>query len=120
MPITAMVAYDIAGGLYVGAGMGTNMVTHNEKFTFTDPDAGTTQAGTIVPSDKSFTGAGSRTIVCVGYELPMGPLAVGIQAQYVLGKYQQDVTNSIDNSELNDNGTDGIQFLVNLGYRFGE
>ena len=51
--------------------------------------------------------------------MPLGPLAMGLQAQYVLGKYVQEVSDK-DFSFDRDNGTDGISFLVTIGYSFGE
>jgi hypothetical protein len=40
-PITAVVAYEVFSGLYVGAGMGTNMITQDITDVYTDPDTGT-------------------------------------------------------------------------------
>ena len=57
--------------------------------------------------------------MCVGYELPLGPLAIGLQGNYVLGKYDQEVSDGYGVRDV-EVGTDGIQFMVNLGYRFGE
>lgn len=114
MPLTGIVAYEVIRGLYVGAGMGTNRVTQKITDDYTDPDA-----GTAVKDEQTFNGAGSRTIVCVGYEMPLGPLAVGVQGQYVLGKYMQEVSDGYGVKEV-EVGTDGIQFLLNLGYYFGE
>ena len=114
MPLTVMAAYELFGGLYVGAGMGSNRVTQKITDNYNDPDT-----GTFVSSEKSYSGSGSRTIVCMGYEMPLGPLAFGVQGQYVLGKYTQDVSDGYGNEER-EVGTDGIQFLVNIGYSFGE
>ena len=114
IPTTAIVAYEIISGLYVGAGMGGNSITQTITDTYNDPDTGAAMSEEI-----EYTGSGSRTIVCVGYELPLGPLAIGLQGNYVLGKYMQDVSDGYGLEER-EVGTDGIQFLVNLGYRFGE
>jgi hypothetical protein len=113
-PLSAVVAYEVFSGLYLGAGMGTNNITQDITDVYTDPDTGTPTTVT-----ESFTGSGTRTILCAGYEMPLGPLVVGLQGQYVLGKYTQDVSDGFEIQER-EVGTDGIQFLVNLGYRFGE
>jgi hypothetical protein len=114
MPTTAIVAYEVFSGLYVGAGIGGNKITQEITDKYSDPDTGAS-----VTDTQSFDGSGSRTIVCVGYEMPLGPLAVGFQGNYVLGKYMQDVSDGYGTQEV-EVGTDGIQFMVNLGYRFGE
>ena len=113
MPTTAIVAYEVFSGLYVGAGLGGNNITQEITDKYIDPDTGAS-----VTDTQSFDGSGSRTIVCVGYEMPLGPLAVGFQGNYVLGKYMQDVSDGYGAQEV-EVGTDGIQFMVNLGYRFG-
>ena len=113
-PLTAMLGYELFSGLYVGVGMGTNRVTQKITDDYIDPDT-----GSAVKDEQSYTGAGSRTIVCVGYEMPLGPLTLGLQGQYVLGKYMQEVSDGYGVKEV-EVGTDGIQFLVNLGYSFGE
>jgi hypothetical protein len=114
MPITAVIAYEVFGGLYIGAGIGSNQVTQTITDVYNDPDT-----GDAMSIEDEYTGSGSRTILCVGYELPLGPFAVGLQGNYVLGKYMQDVSDGYGLEER-EVGTDGIQFLVNLGYRFGE
>ena len=115
MPLTAMVGYEVLSGLYVGVGMGSNRITQKITDNYTNPD---TEAK--VSESKSYSGAGSRTIVCVGYEMPLGPLLVGLQGQYVLGKYIQEVSDKFEVPKERDVDTGGIQFLVNLGYYFGE
>lgn len=114
IPTTAILAYEIISGLYVGAGIGGNSITQTITDTYNDPDTGAAMSEEI-----EYTGSGSRTIVCVGYELPLGPLAIGFQGNYVLGKYMQEVSDGYGVKDV-EVGTDGIQFLVNLGYRFGE
>jgi hypothetical protein len=47
-------------------------------------------------------------------------LLVGLQGQYVLGKYIQEVSDKFEVPKERDVDTGGIQFLVNLGYYFGE
>jgi hypothetical protein len=91
-----------------------DIITQEITDKYNDPDTGAS-----VTDTQSFDGSGSRTIVCVGYEMPLGPLAVGFQGNYVLGKYMQDVSDGYGTQEV-EVGTDGIQFMVNLGYRFGE
>jgi hypothetical protein len=125
MPTTAIVSYEIFGGLYVGAGIGANSITQEitDKYTnwIATDGASTPETWGPLPAKEtqSFSGSGSRTIVCVGYELPLGPLAVGLQGNYVLGKYDQEMSDGYGTKDR-EVGTDGIQFLVNLGYRFGE
>jgi hypothetical protein len=117
IPLTMIVGYEIFSGFYIGAGMGTNMVTQEITDTWNSPDTPSTDPP--ITETTEFSGSGSRTILCAGYEMPLGPLAMGLQAQYVLGKYVQEVSDK-DFSFDRDNGTDGISFLVTIGYSFGE
>tara|TARA_Y100000588_G_scaffold322509_2_gene354636 strand:- start:84027 stop:85223 length:1197 start_codon:yes stop_codon:yes gene_type:complete len=114
MPTTAIIAYEVLNGLYVGAGIGSNSITQKITDTYTNPNTGVS-----VVEEQEFTGSGSRTIVCVGYEMPLGPLSMGFQGNYVLGKYDQEVSDGYGTQDV-EVGTDGIQIMVNLGYRFGE
>ncbi len=132
VPLTVMLGYEISNGFYVGAGLGTNRVTQKIKDNYLDPDPARDSDGNLildpatgentyssVSNEKEFKGNGSRTILCAGYEIPLGPLEVGVQAQYVLGNYVQEVSDANFASDR-DNGTDGISLLVNFGYLFGE
>jgi len=114
MPTTVIVAYEVFRGLYVGAGIGGNKITQKMKDNYYDPDTG---AGTT--DEISTDIGGTRTIVCVGYEMPLGPLAVAFQGNYVLGKYMQEMSDGYGVQKV-EVGTDGIQLMVNIGLYFGQ
>ena len=144
VPLTVMVGYEIANRFYVGAGLGINRVTQKITDNYEDPTPLRYVSGDDIPpgeavgnfildpitnentynlvsSEEEFKGSGTRAILCAGYEIPLGPLAIGVQAQYILGKYIQEVSEDYYKFSVErDNGTDGISFLVNIGYSFGE
>ncbi len=114
MPTTVIVAYEVIRGLYVGAGIGGNKITQKMKDNYYDPDTGAS-----VTDEMSADIGGSRTIVCVGYEIPLGPLSVAFQGNYVLGKYMQEMSDRYGVQKV-DVGTDGIQFMINVGLYLGQ
>jgi hypothetical protein len=91
--------------LYMGIGAGYNLLTTTYKATIGD--------------EQSLTGSTTTTQVLAGVKLPVGPIVIGLEGQYVLGSYVQSFVLENGNEFAETISISGPRALFSLAYAFG-
>jgi hypothetical protein len=95
--------------LYMGIGAGYNLLTTSYK---------ATNKGTV-GDEQVLTGGTSTTHALAGVKLPVGPIVIGLEGQYVLGSYVQSFILSTGSEFAETISINGPRVLFSVAYPFG-